>query len=113
MTYLNVLRVTVESVEDACLLRVSGEVDASTASELRGYIRDARNEQDTVLVDLSEVDFMDSTGLRVLLDASRSSAMGKWEFFIVRPSATVRRLIELTATAGSLPLVEPDSRVLG
>ena len=113
MTYLNGLRVTVESVEDACLIRVAGEVDASTAGELRGHIRAARDDQTTVLVDLAEVDFMDSTGLRVLLDASRSSAMAKWPFFIVRPSETVRRLIDLTGTAGSLPLVEAIPRVLG
>jgi anti-anti-sigma factor len=112
MSHRQVLSITVETVQEARLVRVAGEVDASTAGELRRHVRAAREERVTLLLDLSEVRFMDSTGLRVLLDASRASAHTGWSFFIVRPSATVQRLIELTATAAALALVEPGERML-
>ena len=102
----DLLRMTVEAVEQARLVRVAGELDASTAGALRRRVRAARSAGSTLLLDLAEVDFIDSTGLRVLLDASRAAANTGWPFFIVRPSTTVERLITLTDTASALPIVE-------
>jgi anti-anti-sigma factor len=112
MSHRDVLRITVETVEEARLVRVAGEIDASTAGELRRHVLDGRDERTALLLDLAEVDFIDSTGLRVLLDASSDATDMGWPFFIVRPSATVQRLIALTGTAPDLALVEPDQRVL-
>ena len=110
MTY-QLLRITVEAVEEARLVRVAGELDASTAGDLRRHVRAAREERTTLLIDLADVRFIDSNGLRVLLDASRAAADTGWQFFIVRPSSTVQRLIALTATMTELPLVESGERV--
>jgi anti-sigma B factor antagonist len=116
MSHRDVLRITVEAVEEARLVRVTGEIDASTAGELRRHVLDGRDEGTALLLDLAEVDFIDSTGLRVLIDASSHSADTGWPFFIVRPSATVLRLIALTGSAPELAMVEPSestaSRVL-
>jgi anti-anti-sigma factor len=101
------LRVTVEAVEEARLLRVEGEIDASNSGRLRVHLRAARTEGTTLLLDLAGVEFIDSSGLRVLLDASRAAADTGWPFFILRPSAAVQRLIGLTAAAPELALVEP------
>jgi anti-anti-sigma factor len=49
---------------------------------------------------------MDSAGLEVLLDASKAVDSELWPFFIVRPSAAVRRLVDATGTADRLALVE-------
>jgi anti-sigma B factor antagonist len=106
MSYRELARITVEAVEEAQLVRVAGEVDASTAGALRRCLRSARDERATLLLDLSDVGFIDSSGLRVLLDASRAAADTGWPFFIVRPSSRVRRLVVLTGTATELALVE-------
>lgn len=103
----DVLRVTVEPLEDGRLIRAVGEVDLSTAPALRRELEAARVEADTVLLDLSDVTFIDSTGLHLLLDASHGSAVTDWSFFLVRPSEAVRRLIELSGTADLLTLVDP------
>lgn len=108
------LRITIEALEDARLVRAAGEIDKSTVAALRRELDVARAEPATVLLDLSEVSFIDSSGLRLLLDASRTSAVTGWPFFIVRPSAVVQRLIHVSRTADELALVEPTSqRVLG
>ncbi len=108
------LRVTVEPLEDGRLIRAVGEVDLSTAAALRRELAAARLETDTVLLDLSEVTFIDSTGLHLLLEASHRSAITDWSFFVVRPSEAVRRLIELSGTADLLTVVErPGERILG
>ena len=105
----DLLRVTVEPLEDGRLIRAAGEVDLSTAAALRRELDAASMEADTVLLDLSDVTFIDSTGLHLLLDASHRSAGTDWSFFIVRPSEAVRRLIELSGTAELLRLADPTA----
>jgi anti-sigma B factor antagonist len=100
-----VCRVTVEPLEEACVIRVSGELDSSTAERLRAPLDAARADGVTTVVDLAGVTFMDSAGLRVLLRAARDSGVDEWPWFIVRPSAAVLRLLALTGAAARLPLV--------
>jgi anti-anti-sigma factor len=108
------LRVTVEPLQDARLIRAAGEVDVSTVARLRRELDAARDEAATAVLDLSEVTFMDSTGLHLLLEASQNSVDTEWGFFILRPSDPVQRLIEVSGTADLLTLVDPGAeRVLG
>jgi len=103
----DLLKVFVEPLEDAVLVRAVGEVDVSTVIAVRRELNTAREEGTTVLLDLSGVTFMDSTGLHLLLDASKSSALSDWAFFVARPSEPVQRLIELSGTRDLLTLVDP------
>lgn len=101
-------RVTVEPLEDACVMRATGELEASTADSLRSPLAAARHDGVTTLLDLSGVTFIDSAGLRVLLEAAQATDSHGWAWFIVRPSHMVLRLVDLTGTAPRLPLVEPQ-----
>jgi len=95
------------------MVRATGEIDMSTVDALRRELDTARAEAATVLLDLSAVTFMDSTGLHLLLEASQSSAVSDWAFFVVRPSGAVRRLIEVSGTADLIMVVDPRAeRVL-
>ncbi|MGE5746585.1 MAG: STAS domain-containing protein [Solirubrobacterales bacterium] len=54
--------------EDVYLVRVSGEVDMSHEEELRGELRTAvAADAKGVVVDLTECEFIDSSGVRALL----------------------------------------------
>ena len=109
----DLLRVTVDPVEDACLIRAAGEIDLSSVGALRRELDAARMEAVTVLLDLSDVTFIDSSGLYLLLQASHSSAISDWAFFVLRPSEAVLRLIELSGTADLLTVFDPTAeRVL-
>jgi anti-sigma B factor antagonist len=48
-----------------------------------------------VLLDLSEVTFIDSTGLSALMDAHFASERNGWDFGVRHPSPAVRRVVEL------------------
>jgi anti-anti-sigma factor len=104
------LRINVEHIEDAQLVRVAGEIDISTVGELRRQVRAARRGQSTVLLDLAEVEFMDSSGLHVLLEANAGASDSP--FFILRPSRAVRRLLDATGTRAELPVVAVDEHLL-
>jgi anti-anti-sigma factor len=47
------------------------------------------------VLDLAEVTFIDSTGLSAVMEAWAESDRNGWEFSLSRPSAAVRRVIEL------------------
>jgi anti-sigma B factor antagonist len=106
MPLLDLLRITAEPLEDARLVRAVGEIDMSTVGALRRELDTARTQVATVLLDLSGVTFIDSTGLQLLLEASRHSADDGWGFVLVRPSAPVQRLIEVSGTADLFPVLE-------
>ncbi len=85
---------------------VRGELDVATAPELESRLVEAEQTGARSLVlDLSGLGFMDSTGLRVVLGAA-SRAEQREARFAVMPSRPVRRLLELTQTA--VEIVELD-----
>jgi anti-sigma B factor antagonist len=71
---------------------VHGELDIATAPRLREQIDRLRRRGRTVIVDLSAVTFMDSTGLAMLMSAQEA---GDAALTLRRPSAAVRRVFEL------------------
>jgi stage II sporulation protein AA (anti-sigma F factor antagonist) len=82
---------------DSTGIALSGELDLRSTDELDGVIRSAE-ERDVgrIVVDLSDVSFIDSTGLSVLLGAKKRSD-GQL-IFIPSKHDAVRRLLELTGT---------------
>jgi len=102
--------VTVEPLDDARLIRAAGELELSTAPALSQELDEARDTGATALLDLADVTFIDSSGLQLLLEASRQSAESDWAFFIVRTSEAVRRLVELSRTADLLTLADRDAQ---
>ena len=76
-------------------VRVCGELDLATADTLRDRLRSLRERHDAVLLDLDELDFIDASGLRVVVCAARDAANDGWPFTVTRGSARVRRLFEL------------------
>jgi anti-anti-sigma factor len=87
----------------AVVIRVEGEIDVATADDVRAAVVTAIEHRPARLVfDLSAVDFMDSSGIAVLLEAAKQTASVQ----IRRPSAAVRRVIEVTGLSDVLPIGE-------
>jgi anti-anti-sigma factor len=88
-------------------LTLRGELDLGTAGQLESALAEA---QEPVLLDLRELTFMDSTGVRVLLEAAERAAGDGWELRILAPAdGDARVTIEETGIAALLPLVEDDA----
>jgi anti-anti-sigma factor len=82
--------------EDGVVLRVEGEVDLVTAPALAMALAEATAEPGDVTVDLRQVTFMDSTGLRVLLETrGRLEQDGRAMRLQVDESGAVARLLDL------------------
>jgi anti-anti-sigma factor len=83
--------------DDTCLFRLSGEFDLSNAWRIQdALVRAIREEDRDVVVDLTDVRFMDAQLVRALVRA-RAAAMSREIAFVVVPPAdpTVGRVAEL------------------
>lgn len=87
---------------------VLGEIDFSNADEVSQGIRDAVAEWSppTVLVDLRQATFIDSTGLGALIEGYRATVEGGSRFVVANPSASFRRVLTVTGLTELFGLVE-------
>lgn len=80
---------------DAVMVRLKGEVDISSAHLLTSQFSTlAASTPSSVILDATEVTFMDSTGLQALVEGKRALHDNGSRIFLV-PSRQVRRVLEL------------------
>ena len=92
------LRVSSRSQGDYVVLALVGEIDLYTAprlqSELTSALSDGKPTQ--IVVDMSGVEFCDSTGMNVLLAAHRTATERGGQLALAAPRPSVRKILEVT-----------------
>jgi anti-sigma B factor antagonist len=101
----SVLWVNTRRAQNSIIVEPNGEIDLATVGDLDDALRAAEARGPArILVDLSAVSMLDSTGLRCLVSAhERSIEMGR-EFLIRPGTVRLRRLFEAAGLADRLPL---------
>jgi anti-sigma B factor antagonist len=105
-------RVSVTEGSDAVVVAVSGELDVASAPALRQELyRVIDQDAPKVVVDLAEMEFIDSTGLGVLVGAlkrvkERSGTLG---LRALSPSA--RRVFDITGLSKAFTICSPRPKV--
>jgi anti-sigma B factor antagonist len=86
----------VDRVDEGVVVRLAGELDLYNAPEIRETLLDeAARGPDRLVVDLSAVEFVDSTALGVLIEA-RSKLANRRGFLIAAPRIETRRVLEIS-----------------
>jgi anti-sigma B factor antagonist len=95
------------------LISVSGELDLASGPELESELDKVSAPETTlVVVDLRKLDFMDSTGLSIIVRAHQRLAETGCELGLVRGSTQVQRLLDLTGVAERVRLVGAPEELL-
>lgn len=83
---------------DLVVLVLAGEIDLYTAPRLQSELTAALAAADPVniVVDMSAVEFCDSTGMNVLLAAHRLASERGGNLELAAPRASVRKILEVT-----------------
>ncbi|MEA2304519.1 MAG: anti-sigma factor antagonist [Solirubrobacteraceae bacterium] len=97
---------------DVVTVAPEGDIDLATADVLRDELDAARRGAHTLLLDLRGVGFMDSSGMRLLVEVELRAAQDGFTLFVVRGPEPVQRLLELTGLAERLELVDDPSDVV-
>src|SRR4051812_50225763 len=93
------------------MVLVEGEVDIATAARLISVLNSSVAEAiKAVVVDLSRVGFMDSTGLALLINANRRLSVRRKGFAVVCPPGPLWRGFWITRTGDTPPLCPGPGR---
>src|SRR5215208_347992 len=103
-------RFTVDVAPDHDVVRVcpAGEVDLATVGDIRERIDEMIARGFTrITLDLRGVTFLDSTGVRLVLELSAASSADGWGLAVIKGPDPVRRVFELTGVERLVPFVDP------
>jgi anti-anti-sigma factor len=88
-------------------ITLSGELDLANAGEVEAELRRAEaGDADSIVLDLSSVSFIDSTGMRLLVAAAARSRADSNRLTLLRGGPAVQRALQLTALEGQLPFAD-------
>src|SRR4051794_17962854 len=96
---------SVESRDGVVVLHLAGELDLYNANELRSALADAlAQEPGRIVVEMSEVEFVDSTALGVLIEAR--SKLAPNGLLLAAPQPETRRTLQVSGLDRHLPVLD-------
>jgi anti-anti-sigma factor len=99
--------VTSEQRGDTVHVRLSGELDISSAAKVEDELARAEPERpELIILDLRNLAFMDSTGLRLLIAADTRARQQGRRLAIVRGPEAVQRVFRITRLEERLEIVD-------
>ncbi|MDE3840717.1 anti-anti sigma factor [Bacillus methanolicus] len=105
------MTIEVEDKESLVEVKVSGEIDAYTAPQLREKLFPISEKAGIeMIVDLSEVSYMDSTGLGVFVGVFKKVRSNNGKFQLIGLSGRLKRLFKITGLAD---IIEINSKIEG
>jgi anti-anti-sigma factor len=107
------LRLTTERHGAAAVIHLAGELDIASAPQLIDTIRTLEAPCDCIVLDLSGLTFIDSTGLHLAVDQYKRAARDGFEFVMAGAHGHVLRTLELSGLDVALPIAPDVSSVIG
>ena len=101
---------TVWNEKDKLSVRVSGEMDHHAVKDTRREVDEliVRNRPETLLLDLSRIDFMDSSGLGFVLGRLRKMNELKGTVTVVNPARRVEEMLRMAGAEKLVKIVHSD-----
>jgi anti-anti-sigma factor len=107
------LRIDVRSEPDRVVLGLYGELDLLGAPLLENAIEDVEGGAPAIIVlDLQDLQFVDSAGLRVILAAHERSQHQAWDFALTPGSEQVQRLFTIAGVGDHLRIIGSPGELL-
>ncbi len=105
------LKVSSQSQGDQAIVTVSGEIDLYTAPRLQGELTAVLDggRPVRVVVDMSGVEFCDSTGMNVLLSARKRAREHGGGLDLASPRPAVRKILQVTGLDSVFTVVNDDA----
>ncbi|MCW2989810.1 MAG: putative Anti-sigma factor antagonist [Solirubrobacterales bacterium] len=100
------LTLRADQEEDAICVVLFGELDIAGSPELGRALRDSIARHERVVVDLSGLDFLDSSGIEVLVEADLHARLADCRFEILRGPRPVQRVFDLCRASPQLPFAD-------
>jgi len=111
-TLMSPLEMTTEEGEGQTRVTLVGELDIASAPQFEeGLEKVEANSPGVLVLDLREVEFIDSTGLRAVISADERARSAERRFVIVRGTPAVERVFSVTQLDQRLEIVDDPAAV--
>lgn len=99
-----------ESKGSTLIVAIAGELDLGTVPQLAQHLENRRGDgHTTVILDLSDLTFMDSSGLRLLIELNGQSERAAWQLKLIRSRhESANTVFRVTGADAALPFVESE-----
>jgi anti-anti-sigma factor len=100
--------ISAAEIEGRAHLTLRGELDLATAPELEQLVNERIDSSQEVIIDLRGLEFMDSSGIRVLVAAHARAGRTGTRLLVVRPAtgSAVAKIVEVAGLDGELNLLD-------
>jgi anti-sigma B factor antagonist len=86
------------------VIALAGELDLAGVPDLTDALARLPPDADRTFVDLSQLSFIDSSGLRLLIEAAKSAQERGATMILVGPTPTVQRVFQIVGVADLVPV---------
>jgi anti-sigma B factor antagonist len=101
------MKVTAESREGATIIAPEGDIDLARSPTLRSSLRQAQNTRPPrLIVDLGQVDYMDSSGIATLVEALQNARRASTRLVLCGMKDRVRSIFEIARLDTVFTIVE-------
>jgi anti-anti-sigma factor len=104
--------IDIDERDDRVVVTPRGELDMASAPELEQAVMPRLQDGGWIVLDLRSLDFIDSSGLRVVVGAHRLAEERGGRFTCVRgaPGSTVHRIVEIAGIDGVIEMVDDPAQ---
>jgi anti-sigma B factor antagonist len=108
---MDALQLTINRHGTTATLELTGELDVAQEERVRETLKEVLDSRPECLVlDLSQLTFIDSTGIGIVIGLKKSAEREGVRLIICRGPVAVQRVFELTGLTSSLPFVPGTGR---
>jgi anti-anti-sigma factor len=98
--------VAIDRGESALVVVPRGEIDLATVDLVRAAVEREKRPGEDIVLDLREVGFMDTSGLRYVLELNERASQDGFDLQLVKGPRAVQRVFEVSGLESRLPFVD-------
>ncbi len=107
------LQIAVRKIDGVTILDVVGEIDLYTVPQLDEALRGAASDDRPLLgVNLCQVTYLDSTGLRVLTEWYKQARARQGAFAVIADQPSIQKLFRITGLGEIVPIVATEQEAI-
>lgn len=103
---MSALQITVDEHDDTAVIVLDGEIDIATENDFRDAVTSALEQRPggCVVLDCAGLAFIDSSGLRVLVQSYKAAQEHRCQLRIAAPPERVAKILRVTAIDTRIPV---------
>lgn len=107
------MKITVSRQSGISIIHVTGNIDSLTSDEAQAFLdEEIKNKQIRIIVDLAQVDYMSSAGLRVLLTSLKSTRQSGGDLYLVELQSNVHQVLDLAGFTSIFKIFSTSAEAL-